>query len=513
MKYSELQKNSNVQLTNIIYKAMSIYSELQDMDLYRPTNEEAYINVKIDKRDTSVLSLFLAVLASDIKVTKILKQYGISYEKMIETLKIEELKMDKLSNQQYNRIYNKAYKDLLEKLIYLGKNMDDCDDLSTYSPTLLYQNLVDEAACDSEIVMDLLAASGIDEKNVVKANVKVENMGYGDDDLDDEAEERKATVSTSSKSKSSNIKDFGDYLTDQEYVIDPAIGRDKELNALMVALATPYMSAILLGESGVGKTAIAEGLAYRIKKGTVPDYFKDWKIFSANVTNVVSGTSYRGEFEAKVNKLINTIKSDGKTILFIDEFHTVIGAGEVDRGKSDLANMLKPYLSRGTLKVIGATTNKEYDEFVSNDPALKRRLERVNVKEQNEEDIEKILKGTIPLYEHINKVKFAFTDIEVAAIIDVILETTAKRHRQYFDMQYNPGLALSILGKSFAIATVRGSAVVEKEDIALAIKLCERLYEDVRESKSREVNNMIFEHREVVDNNKIIDMSQYIKKR
>ncbi len=176
--------------------------------------------------------------------------------------------------------------------------------------------------------------------------------------------------------------------------LDPVIGRDNEIrNVIRILSRKTKNNPVLIGEPGVGKTAIAEGLALRIVRGDVPDNLKDRKIFSLDLGALIAGAKYRGEFEERLKAVLNEVKkSEGGIILFIDELHTIVGAGKSD-GAMDAGNLLKPMLARGELHCIGATTLNEYRQYIEKDAALERRFQPVLVDEPTVEDTISILRG------------------------------------------------------------------------------------------------------------------------
>ena len=190
--------------------------------------------------------------------------------------------------------------------------------------------------------------------------------------------------------ENSILKRYADNLTEAEYITDPAIARDKEIKEVILVLLTPEKSAVLVGKPGIGKTAIVEGLAYRIQRNEVPDALKGYRIFRVNTTALLGNDSG----ENRVLKLVQELKSQEKIILFIDEIHTLIGNDA--QGALDLANMFKEGLSRGTIKMIGATTTYEYETYIFTDKAFVRRFEKVDVEEPTQEMCVQILLKTLP---------------------------------------------------------------------------------------------------------------------
>ena len=193
----------------------------------------------------------------------------------------------------------------------------------------------------------------------------------------------------------------------REQKLDPVIGRDSEIrNVVRILSRKTKNNPVLIGEPGVGKTAIAEGLALRIVAGDVPDSLKDRKIFSLDLGSLVAGAKYRGEFEERIRKVVDEVRENQGILLFIDELHTIIGAGGAE-GALDASNILKPSLSRGELQIIGATTLEEYRKYIEKDAALERRFQPVTVEEPSEEEAYEILKGLRPYYERHHKVEIS----------------------------------------------------------------------------------------------------------
>ena len=218
------------------------------------------------------------------------------------------------------------------------------------------------------------------------------------------------------KENESMLSQFGRDLTKlaNDGKIDPVIGRQKEIERVIQILSRRTKNnPCLIGEPGVGKTAIAEGLALKIVSGEVPELLKDKKIYSLDLTGMVAGTKYRGDFEERIKKVIDEVKNAKDVILFIDEVHTLIGAGSAE-GAADAANILKPSLARGELQIIGATTIEEYRKHIEKDAALERRFQPVMVDEPSQEEAIEILKGIKDKYEAHHKVKI--TDEAIAEL-------------------------------------------------------------------------------------------------
>ena len=259
------------------------------------------------------------------------------------------------------------------------------------------------------------------------------------------------------------LKKYGQDLVElaRQNKLDPVIGRDSEIrNTIRILSRKSKNNPVLIGEPGVGKTAIAEGLAQRIVRGDVPDNLKDRKLFSLDMGALISGAKFRGEFEERLKAVLNEVKkSEGKIILFIDELHTIVGAGKTD-GAMDAGNLLKPMLARGELHCIGATTLNEYRQYIEKDPALERRFQPVRVDEPTVEDTISILRGLKERYEVFHGVK----------IQDSALITAAVLSNRYITDRFLPDKAIDLVDEACAtIRTEMNSMPTELDDIARKI--------------------------------------------
>ena len=251
------------------------------------------------------------------------------------------------------------------------------------------------------------------------------------------------------------LKKYGRNLNDmaKEDRMDPVIGRDKEIQRVIQILARRTKNnPILLGEPGVGKTAIAEGLAQRIVEGSVPYMLQDKKVISLSLASIVAGAKYRGEFEERLKGLIDEVRQDGSVILFIDEMHTLVGAGAAE-GALDAANILKPALSRGEIQIIGATTLDEYKKHLEKDAALSRRFQTILVEEPGIEDAKKILMGLRAKYEAFH----------CAHIEDAAIEAAVRLSHRYITDRFLPDKAIDLMDE--AASKVRMKQVAQPEKL------------------------------------------------
>ena len=268
------------------------------------------------------------------------------------------------------------------------------------------------------------------------------------------------------RGKHGNKRRFlGDYCEDltkkaREGRIDAIIGRDKEINRVIQILCRKSKNnPCLIGEPGVGKTAIAEGLALRIAAGEVPLRLANKEIHRLDLTALVAGTQFRGQFESRMKGLIDDIKSAGNVILFIDEVHSIVGAGDAE-GSMNAANILKPALSRGELQVIGATTFNEYRKYIEKDSALERRFQPVSVNEPNVEDTIEILKGIKGYYEVHHRVKVSDWIVKRAVILS----------ERYINDRFLPDKAIDLLDEACACASLGNKAMAEFDELNIKLR-------------------------------------------
>ena len=271
------------------------------------------------------------------------------------------------------------------------------------------------------------------------------------------------------------IEKYGVNFTAQEYVVNPAIGREKEIRELSLVLLTPDKSAILTGKPGTGKTAIVEGLAYLIQRNEVPDALKGYTIIKVDTQALMGTVKETGD--SRVQTLIDEVLQHEKYILFIDEIHTLINA--TSESALDFANMFKTGLGRGDLKVIGATTSAEYEKYILRDKAFTRRFQRIDIAEPDKDMTTKIVTGVIPRIEHSTGIKMGYTPFIWEKIARFIVELTTEYNRVYETAGRYPDVSITLLSQAFSEALFDNKNVVTISHVRKAIENSKAVYPDV----------------------------------
>ena len=275
------------------------------------------------------------------------------------------------------------------------------------------------------------------------------------------------------------IKNYGEDLTSKLYITNPAIGRDDEITKMTLALITPDKGALLVGKPGIGKTALVEGLGYRIQKGLVPDALKGWKIIKINITSLLGSSNSGTQTESRLELLIQELKRAKNTILFIDEVHLLVNKATSNNG-IDFANMLKPALDRGTIKMIGATTTEEYEAYILRDRAFLRRFIKIDIEETDASTVVKILMGTYPKFESQLGVKLDYSDFQKEKIFEFIVNMTSEYKRVYEIANRYPDICLTIVSSAFSYAVYENSSTVKMKHIYKAIVNANNIYPDAK---------------------------------
>ena len=290
---------------------------------------------------------------------------------------------------------------------------------------------------------------------------------------------KKETRRKGSYNSTATLNQFGEDLTKkaEEGKLDPVVGRKEEIQRVIQILSRRTKNnPCLIGEPGVGKTAVVEGLAQKIVAGDIPEILKDKRVVTLDISGMVAGAKYRGDFEERIKKALNEVKKAGDVILFIDEIHTIVGAGAAD-GAIDAANILKPLLARGEIQLIGATTLNEYRKYIEKDSALERRFSPVNVKEPTPSDTIEILNGLRDKYEAHHNVKITKEAIEAAVKLSV----------RYINDRFLPDKAIDLIDEASSRARIK--TYTEPENL----KELQTKIEEIEKDKEEAVRSQKFE--------------------
>ncbi len=372
--------------------------------------------------------ILLAILKQESPVSESLAELGITYSRAKnEVISIVGMGMRGMTNSpqmtpRAKRIIELAY----EEAKYLGSEK--------IQPEHILLGIIREG---EGIAVHVLKKMGADLSSLRR--VIIENSSPRTNDFEVEKGLENASVR--------QLEGFGIDLTAMamKNQLDPVIGRDEEIERVMqVLVRRKKNNPVLIGEPGIGKTAIVEGLAQRIVAGEVPEPLKRKTIFSLDVAALVAGTKYRGEFEKRMKKLLQIVTRDTSIILFIDEIHTIVGAGSAE-GAVDAANILKPALARGEIRCIGATTPDEYRKYIEKDAALERRFQKIYVREPSTEETLEILKGLRAKYESHHKVRYSETALEAAVYLS----------KRYITDHFLPDKAIDVIDEAGARARLK----------------------------------------------------------
>ena len=303
------------------------------------------------------------------------------------------------------------------------------------------------------------------------------------------------------KKRISIIETYGEDFSQKEFITNPAIGREKEIKEAVLVLLTPDKSVILTGKPGVGKTAIVEGIAYRIQIGNIPNALKDYRVVKINTSALLGIDPVTGE--SKIQNLIDELKRYNNLILFIDEIHTLMGASNE---ALDFANMFKPGLDRGDIKVIGATTSEEYERFILRDKAFTRRFQRVNVEEPDRNETIRIVVGTIPKIEKRTGVKMKYSPFVRQKIAEFLTDLTSEFRRIYEIGSRYPDIVLTLMQESFSYAVFDNRNYVNILDVRKAVENTKNVYPDVIKKELPRFDEVF---KDEIERTKVRDKNEY----
>ena len=457
--YLEFKSKARKEIKDVVFKAIEIYKVLEDKKI----NYYSYSMEKsMDIVDKYFFATLIAILDSDKKLNDYFKRYGITIKKITNYLDVDLADTLELYPDQLESEFIHGYGSFLQKIT----NTYEWNQIDIIN---LVDNVIYEYRDDSDAINVFFMDNNISMSDVSKGLLN----------LDEES----SLENVKPNKKNSDLTNFGYYLTGD--VGKNIKGREIEIRDLEASLIAPG-NVIVTGEAGVGKTAVVEHLAYLINHNKVPNILKDKKIFSLDLVKIMANTTYRGDLEAKLDKLINSLEKDNNTILFIDEIHMIMGAGKGSSDNIDIANMIKSYLSNRKIQIIGATTTLEYEKYILDDKAFRRRFNKVVVDEPNDDVLYEILNTKKIEYE--NKLNIKMEDADKS--IRVLIESTKKSHRDYSDNLCNPTLSLNILGRSFAYTVVDSKKSVTFSSLVDSILAEETLYRSSREDYANKLKKV-----------------------
>lgn len=399
--------------------------------MFQNFSEEARKTITIAKQEMQSLKhpyvgsehLLLAILKSKENISSRLKEYSLSYENFREEL-IKTIGCGKEKSEWF--LYTPILKNVFGNAIEISKELN------------------------CEVATEHLLMGMLEEGEGIAIRILM-NMGI---DIDKMYHDFILKPAKKGKKKKLLIEELGVDFTEKarKGEFDPVIGREKELKRMMEILTRRNKNnPLLIGDAGVGKTAIVEELSRRIVSGEVPSKLLNKRVINIDMSSLVAGTKYRGEFEDKINKLIKEIEESDDFILFIDEIHTLIGAGGAE-GAIDASNILKPALARNKMHCIGATTTLEYKKYMESDKALDRRFQTILIEEPKLETVKNILLGLKPIYEKFHHVTMS------EEILDQLIYLTDK----YLSERKNPDKTIDILDEVCAHANLKENKKVKK---------------------------------------------------
>ena len=386
---------------------------------------------------------------------RVLEEFQVDGKKLVELIDklVTPAEVGNVTEIEMKPVYSPRTEKVLESAVAEAQN-SGCEKAGTEHLLLA---MLRETDC---VGTRLLYTMGVNIQKLYAAVLGA--MGYDNESIQEEFQAAKA-MQNPGGSPTPALDQYSRDLTQMaaEGKLDPVVGREKEISRLIQILSRRTKNnPCLVGEPGVGKTAIAEGLAQRILAGSVPETIKDKRLVVLDLSGMVAGSKYRGEFEERIRKVVDEVRENQGILLFIDELHTIIGAGGAE-GALDASNILKPSLSRGELQIIGATTLEEYRKYIEKDAALERRFQPVTVEEPSEEEAYEILKGLRPYYERHHKDE----------ILDEALEAAVKMSVRYINDRFLPDKAIDLIDEAASKVQLSGyQASSEIEDLSREIQ-------------------------------------------
>ena len=460
----------------------------------------AVASIMADERHTSLIRdtiLFAALCVTDTPAKDILEENVPDLSVVIERLGVEG--SYDLDEAAVKMLADRAFQNLRIDVKRIFANAAELSRRTGFkgavNPEHILFVIMSRKISNHPEIFSSLEAAGCDLEGIRSSIINVFNeqaeqardegraFGEGSDDDQDPsdamASARRPAGKAGGKSGHKTLDKFGKNLTElaKQGKIDPVIGREEEISRVMqILIRRTKNNPCLVGDPGVGKTAIAEGLALKIAENNVPDVIKGKIVYSMEMGSMVAGSKYRGEFEERIKNMLDEAVADPNVILFIDEIHTLVGAGDTSGGSMDAANIMKPLLTKNELQIIGATTLDEYSKFIEKDHALERRFQKVLIEEPSIEDAIAIMKGLRSKYEDHHKIH----------IPDDVLEQSVRLSARYVSDRFLPDKAIDLVDEAAAAKRINYADSKVKNDLTKKI-------EEIKAKKKTAVDAQDFE--------------------
>ena len=460
----------------------------------------AVASIMAEERHTSLIRdtiLFAALCVTDTPAREILEENVPDLNVVIERLGVEgDYELDEAAVKM---LADRAFQNLRIDVRRIFSNAAELSRRTGFkgavNPEHLLFVIMSRKISNHPEIFSCLEAAGCDLEGIRSSIINVfneqaeqaraEGREFGNDSGDDQdpgepaPSSRRPAGKPAGKSGHKTLDKYGKNLTElaKQGKIDPVIGREEEISRVMqILIRRTKNNPCLVGDPGVGKTAIAEGLALRIAENNVPDVIKGKIVYSMEMGSMVAGSKYRGEFEERIKNMLDEAVADPNVILFIDEIHTLVGAGDTSGGSMDAANIMKPLLTKNELQIIGATTLDEYSKFIEKDHALERRFQKVLIEEPSIEDAIAIMKGLRSKYEDHHKIY----------IPDEVLEQSVRLSARYVSDRFLPDKAIDLVDEAAAAKRINYADSKVKNDL-------EKKIEDIKAKKKAAVDTQDFE--------------------
>lgn len=460
----------------------------------------AVSSIMAEERHTTLIRdtiLFAAMCVTDTPAKEILEENVPDLNVVIERLGVEgDYELD---DAAVKMLADRAFQNLRIDVRRIFSNAAELSRRTGFkgavNPEHLLFVIMSRKISNHPEIFSCLEAAGVDLEGIRSSIINVfneqaeqaraEGREFGDNPGDDQdpgeaiPASRRSAGKPSGKSGHKTLDKYGKNLTElaKQGKIDPVIGREEEISRVMqILIRRTKNNPCLVGDPGVGKTAIAEGLALKIAENNVPDVIKGKIVYSMEMGSMVAGSKYRGEFEERIKNMLDEAVADPNVILFIDEIHTLVGAGDTSGGSMDAANIMKPLLTKNELQIIGATTLDEYSKFIEKDHALERRFQKVLIEEPSIEDAIAIMKGLRPKYEEHHKIH----------IPDDVLEQSVRLSARYVSDRFLPDKAIDLVDEAAAAKRINYADSKVKNDL-------EKKIEDIKAKKKAAVDTQDFE--------------------